>query len=303
MLSIWFITEASNSWFYSIIGSLAGAFLSGIFAISVFLAGKWSEKKKEKKKEIDRVKVIEDLITVQIHAIQIPLRTQVEAIIAFLRVIRVDKEQDMELKMVSSFNPNELIFIKKDELYNAFVHKREGEISAKHKLFSDYRNSILFLIDSKKAIKTWATDFNDKYQKCVGDYKEHLELVMRSLDVFGIEAEERHTKIGEDKFLEATDEIIKKLQEIENFQDIHVTYKHLILPLHKTCQNKSIVVGDKRVNQILSDIMSAMYCYENYENVRNTYYSLFFDLARKMNSSNRTLSLSFYSLMKNKIAK
>src|ERR1035437_5119416 len=280
-MSIWFISGTPSNSIYSVVGGLLGAFLSGLVAILIFVFGKKLDKKKERMKQVARDKEVQTLLGVQIKGIQAPLAKQISSIRHFLSLLKTDREQDMELPIVSSFTPNELLFIKKDELYKVLVHEREGGTQAKQEYFFDFRNNLLFLVDSHKAIKTWATDFNNKYQEYVSKFKEHLEKVMRTLDVLGIEVEAKRTKVGEDKFFEATDKVIENLKAIENFQDIHIIYKNLIIPMHKICQDKSIVYGETRVSLILSDVMSAMFYYENYENTRITYYHLFLDLARK----------------------
>jgi hypothetical protein len=289
--------------FCSIIKNLPGPLLTGIIVILVFVLGRSHEKRQEQKKKINRIQAIEGLISYQIQALQDPLRNQVFAIINFLRLLKQNKEQELQLSRISSYRPSELLFIEKDELFLAFVQKRDGDPSHKNMEFSKFRNNILYLIDSKDAITSWVTEFAQKYQLYVSNYKNHLENVVRVLDEFGIEAEAKRTKIGEDKFMEATDKIMNDLQKIENFQDINISHAHLIIPLHELCQNKTIVYGDKRVNRILNDIMSAMFNFDNYKYIHDTYYRLFFDMAKKMNESNRNLKSSYLSLIHNKILK
>ena len=302
-MSSWYINEPTNHWFYPLIGSLLGVFLSGVVAVFIFISGKKIEKKRERSKQIERFIEVQNLLEFQINALQIPISLQIDSIISFLNLLATKREINLDLPIVTGYTPNELMFIRKDELYKVLVHERECDRKTQTGYFLDFRNSALFLIESKKVIPQWVNELNTKKQYYHNKFNEHLDKVMRAFDVFGIEMEAKRVKKGEDKFVEAVDEVIVHLQKIQGFRDIHVLNENLLKPIHSICKDKNIVFGDRRVSLILSDIMSALLCFDNYENIKSTYHELFSGLAVKMKESHELLNNSFSAIIKEYIRK
>ncbi|MFA7290423.1 MAG: hypothetical protein WC055_16225 [Melioribacteraceae bacterium] len=285
------------------ISDLFGAFVSGITALIVFLLGVFFERRKIRDKVFSDLSSINDYLTFQINDLSTSAIKQRNEIMKFIRIMKLEKEEDYYLKMTASFNPQNIVEILNADLFRLMVLKRTGNKDNNTKAYSTFVNSITLLANLKSYIYDSFKDLNSKHQQYVNKYKDHLEKVVRTMEDFGTYAEQKNIKKGDDVLLDSYNEIISKLIQDEDYQDIHKTYKNLVIPMHNLCSNKRIVRGDIRANIIIKDLMQAKFYFENYLKLKSVYILEFCKTAKSINKETVIFNEMYKSLNSNRLLK
>lgn len=285
------------------ISALFGAFISGMTALGIFLLGQYFEKRKAREKVFSDLSSINDYLSFQVSDLSVGAFKQRNELISFLRVMRKDKEEDYYLKIISSFNPQNIVDIINPDLFKVLVLKRTGNKDKNIKEYSTFVNSITLLSNLKQSIYNSFKDLDSKQKHYVNNYKGHLEKVVRTMEDFGTYAERNNIKKGDDILLDKYNGIISRLIKDEDYQDIHKTFKNLVVPMHKLCSDKRIVRGDIRANIIIKDLMQAKFYFESYAKLKSVYLLDFCKTAKSINKETIIFCNAYKRLNSNDIIK
>lgn len=297
-----FSTEYSEAIDYlPIIGSLVGAVVSGLIAITIFIIGNTIEKKRGKINTLQKLIEQEEYLRVQLITVCEKASEQATSLQDYLIKLKIELEQDIILKAVTGFNPIEIKTVNDQDQFKLLVHNREGNTNIKVGLFKDFRNSVLYLINAKENIPSSFKELNQKTENFISKYKDSLEFIVRKFEEFGVMAEKNNVIIGDDPFLDSYENIVKELKTIENYQDIFISYNSLLHPLLKVCKDKNKVAGDVRVPVIIREVMNAIHQMKSLQNANRFYFEYFNSISQDLNLNAQKAQASFNKLCENKL--
>ena len=254
------VIESSSTPILSYIISIAAIIFPGLLAIAIFIWTGSREKKKEKGKEIRKIKENNTFLQTNIDGIEKASQNQIYNLDIFLSSLKGDLDDSAILNIVSGFCPIEIFTISRTDLYKTLVLSRDGDIIKKQQLFFKFISNVLLLIDIKNDINTRITELYMEYTNHIDLLNSYIKNLMTFHDELIPENRLTSFSLPEDLFYKKIDKIIDDYSKSN--KNIYEINHYLIAPLTEIINNPNIPYDGKM--KTLTDIVRDL----NYQNMK-----------------------------------
>lgn len=259
----------SSGFFLKILGSVIGALISGSFAILVFVLGTSREKKKNIKKENERISELSDYLKTAVQLVQEKAIAQSKYLIDFSHTMKNRDFKDRTLYSSVALTIEGIRSIPYTDLYKLFTAKNLD----KAKKFNEFQTYIELIHTYKDYIPNLLIHFNESFRKIQIDFGDEVS------KFFGI-----YDKISKDY----DHELVTDIKEIIDFWALKIkVWKELDEDLIKNYRTDPYIVYDNIIKPIIDFIRSKHFelqALEILNSANNCEFHLKnFDHARNMN--------------------
>lgn len=298
-MNINILNEAGNNSVSSLLNSnLAGAFLSGLLALCIFILGNYFKKQTDKKREIKKIKETEAFLRTSIDGLALASIRQVQSLKEFIESIKDEAKDNITLNLISGFNPSELFIINRAELYRALVSSRNGDIIKSAQLFTDFRNNVLLLIDIQNDLQKYYIDFAEKKIQ----YSELFYESYKSIIKHFLELEQQNKNKNSEYPIDSFYVEFSKIMNSFNTFDININthYSNLILPLKKLIYDP-VHRNNSNIILFFDDVIYCEKHYKNYTKNSKHHQDLSLEYITSIESGIKHIIDSYAVLIENKL--
>lgn len=255
-------------------GSLIGSCITIILFIFGFIINRQLEKYKEKKRLLEVEKYFKTLI----QLLQKPLLKQCNSLVKFSHILKDKKDLRLHLEDVTNFHVEEMKKIEDKDLFTIFIKNKNESLIIKTELFGKLKASIDYINRTKQFIIIDVKEFSERFEKHQNEFKENILIIE---DLFRSYFLQNETTKNSGFFLAMhnlkTVWINSGNDKNNNYTDRYNTMTKFIEPLQILCEKH---VVETIPNQIFKHIMLCNYAYDNLEEVKKVYRTLFLNQAR-----------------------
>lgn len=292
-----FYYQNTSKWWTAVLGSILGAVISGGIAIFIFNRGAKRQKEKEIANETKRLAELKKYYCTLLHLIEEPLNQQRIAFIKFAKTLKEKKDQDYGLRMITSFNLENIKKVSHSDLYKIFVDNGKGDIENKTKKFQKLQASIDLLFSINSSYQDAFKDFLKKFEKHQLEWDLNLGIIGNIFDSMMVVAKNYKTRPNDDPFFYGFDKLVFSWTQLEkegiNYKDRNIAYECYVLKLKELCKKYD---SDLRIPDLIKFIMNCIYTYNDLEHLKYFYRKYFIESARKLNTARYSINSALQEL-------
>ena len=263
------VSESPDFW-TKIIGTLLGSFLSGAFAILIFILGGWRDKWRKRKEEKRKLDELEIYFFYSIDYLKARLNKQLELMSDFLGKVHNYENRNLFVGVDKSINIGDLSNMDWADTYKIIVSRKNGIPKEKVHEYKELNASLRYIDDILITVSQLNKDFrialNDNIEAWNRNIKE-LNEVHRSYVQLA-----REQRITQDSFLDLLHQKLvveqSELSKTGQNQNTEIVYKSLIEPIIKyISEDKSS--ADTRYFEIFTPLMGCRMEFIKSKEIRN----------------------------------
>lgn len=253
--------------------------LTILVTITLFFLGYRFSRRLDEKKENERLKNLERYFNVLIGVLHEPLTSQAEKLEKYSKQIVENKQQNLVLPYLPSFNLTQLKSINNQDLFEIFASKKIGTIQDRVKDFQIILDKIEYFDQVKQSLVRDMEHLDERLSKYSSTYGENIGIISKFLDNQASDLYAKNTDLTQDKFMYRIHLIKEEWMKNDRFPDIYISCPNFIEKLHLLCQDTP---GDKRADFVLEHTMDCILAFQNYVHAKKFYSETFARYSKEM---------------------
>lgn len=265
-----FIIESPGSFFVDILLNVLS--ISGGFGVAWIFYKK--EKKREKTKEAERLKEIEEYTNTKLAILSEGMKKQLQEILKLSNGLRKRRDFDVYFSLAPNFNSTALLLVSRIDLYKIFTSKSDENFGANMAKYNTFVGIIEAVSEYKGLLPSSFLRYIRKKEKHTEQWNDALTSLHRIFDTYTANLRIQGANPDEDaiisEFYRLKFNLAKKQRpkNDNNYKDLYITYDEFITPLFDFVQGH---FEDPRSQIFMNYILDCKAAYNNIEYTRKFY--------------------------------